>query len=93
MKGNYVDSQKKVLWDSEKNKAYHHRITAIGRDNSFELVQKQSQSAHDSLGFLLLSAGKIAPTNAANTTPIAHGDFILIGDNNLSLTSTKADKY
>lgn len=32
LKGSYLDSGGNLIWDSEENKAYHHRVTAIGND-------------------------------------------------------------
>ncbi len=81
---NYVSSEQKVLWDSDKNKAYPNNIAGIGRDDGYFLNQKQSGSAYDS-GLLILSAGTLAASNQDNKTSINNGDYLVWGDNGQSL--------
>ncbi len=81
---NYVSSEEKVLWDTDKNKAYANHIAGIGRDDSYLLNQKQSGSAYDS-GLLIISAGTITSSNIENKTTVNNGDFLIWGDNGRSL--------
>lgn len=87
---NYVSSASKLLWNASENKEYTDRLAGIGRDDAFLLYQKQSRSAYDS-GFLTISAGKIAVTNAGNSSTINIGDFLVWGDNNLPKTDKPGD--
>jgi hypothetical protein len=82
--GNFVSSDEKLLWHVVQNSAYGKNIAGIGRDDWFSLNQKQSGSAYDS-GLLIVSAGPLKGLNAENTSTINNQDFILWGDNGLSL--------
>lgn len=86
---NYVSSGNDILWDSKKNKNYNFRITGIGRDDLFNLYQKQSKNAEDNN--VAISLGNVQPTNYNNSSIIEHGSFLLWGDNNQSLTFKQAD--
>lgn len=83
--GNFVSSGEKVLWRVEENKIYGRNIAGIGRDDFFNLYQKQSGSAYDS-GFMKMSAGLLANSNVENNATIADQDFVLWGDNGQSLS-------
>jgi hypothetical protein len=78
---NYISSDGKVLWKAEENSAYAHRIAGMGRDDAFQLYQKQSASAYDS-GLLTFSVGPLAASNEQNRSPINPGDLFVWGDNN-----------
>ncbi|HEU5289449.1 MAG TPA: T9SS type A sorting domain-containing protein [Cyclobacteriaceae bacterium] len=84
---NYVSLDNKVLWRASENKSYANHIAGIGREDAFQLYQKQSQSAYDS-GFLTVSIGRITASNKDNSSAFANGNFLVWGDNNLS----KVDK-
>jgi hypothetical protein len=81
---NYVSAAEKVLWNANENSHYSNNIFGIGRDDLFKLYQKQSGAAYDS-GLMVISAGPWMPDNHTNVSPIADGDFILLGDNGLPL--------
>ncbi|HTH55836.1 MAG TPA: hypothetical protein VL728_07295, partial [Cyclobacteriaceae bacterium] len=81
---NYVGSDQKVLWDADKNKVYTNNIAGIGRDDGYLLTQKQSGSIYDS-SLLVVSVGAIATSNQDNKSTINNGDFLIWGDNGLSL--------
>jgi hypothetical protein len=87
--GNYVSAKEAVLWHSEDNQAFSSRVTGIGRDDVFGLYQKQSASAVDTSGFLVIGAGIIAITNEKSTGKINNGDFLLWGDNGGALTTRR----
>jgi hypothetical protein len=80
---NYISSNKKVLWRANENAVYAHRVAGIGRDDAFQLYQKQAQSAYDS-AFLTISVGTLAASNDENKSIINDSDFLLWGDNNAS---------
>ena len=84
--GNYVSSEKKLLWHVEQNAAYGKNIAGIGRDDFFKLYQKQSSSPYDS-GLLIMSSGTLSNSNTSNTSTINNQDFILWGSNNSPLST------
>jgi len=88
-KGNYVSAGAAVLWDADKNKDFSHRIAGLGRENFLSLNQKQSVSALDSDSLLIVSAGKLADSNAANKDSIASGNYLVWGDNKGALNTAR----
>jgi hypothetical protein len=82
---NYVSSTEDVLWHTENNSEFSNRITGIGRDDAFLLHQKQAISALDSSRLLVMSAGRMAASNADNVAQLNNADFLLWGDNNAPL--------
>lgn len=87
--GNYVSAREEVLWHSADNQAFSTRVTGIGRDDVFGLYQKQSSSAVDTTGLLVIGAGSIAAANEKNTAQLNNGDFLLWGDNGKALFTAK----
>ncbi len=83
--GNYLSSDRNVLWHTEENKAFGTRMAAIGRDDAFILHQKQSVSAFDSVQFLTMSVGNVAKSNKDNNSVIRAGEFLVWGDNGMNL--------
>ncbi len=88
--GNFVSSKEKVLWRINDNKTFGKNIAGIGRDNFFNLYQKQSGSAYDS-GLLVMTTGALASLNAENKAVIADQDFLIWGDNGLPLNAKPGD--
>ncbi|MCC6287031.1 MAG: T9SS type A sorting domain-containing protein [Chitinophagaceae bacterium] len=92
---NYLNTSGTVLWDVTANTSYNNRIFGIGREMIAEaLNQKQSQSQMAGAtgnNFLVVSKGSITATNAANTGSLADGDYMIIGDNNGTLTSQNTE--
>ena len=84
---NYVSLDNRVLWNASQNQGYSERLAGIGRDDAFQLYQKQSGSVYDS-GFLTISVERLATSNRENRATINQGDFLVWGDNNM----TRADK-
>jgi hypothetical protein len=72
--GTYVNSQGQVLWNGEAYPAYHHNIAGIGRDDSSGLLQKIASSSN-------------YPNLLSISVPngFANGDFLIWGDNDLTL--------
>ncbi|HTI91720.1 MAG TPA: T9SS type A sorting domain-containing protein [Puia sp.] len=88
-KGNYVSAGTAVLWDADKNKDYNFRIAGLARENLLALNQKQSVSSFDTDSLLIISAGKLAVTNQANADSIVSGNYLVWGDNNKGLTTSR----
>ncbi|MGG8495189.1 T9SS type A sorting domain-containing protein [Tenacibaculum sp. TC6] len=87
---NYITSNKKVIWDAEEDGSYTHNIIGIGRDDEMEVYQKQSTSAN-APEFMVLSATQKATSNQQNTSELTNRNFIVVGDNNASLTTRESD--
>ncbi|MBL6445350.1 T9SS type A sorting domain-containing protein [Fulvivirga sp. 29W222] len=88
---NYVSSREEVLWKADENEEFQYRITGIGRDDHFQLYQKQSVNVVDSTELIALSSGTLKEINEANTSIFSDQDFILWGDNNMSLVDHKGE--
>ena len=86
--GNYVSASEQVLWKAEEMQEYAGRLAGIGRSKAFSLHQKQSISAYDTSGLLLISAGTPAATNQKNKVNIPDEHFLLWGDNQKALSDT-----
>lgn len=77
---NYTNSNKDTLWNAKDNDEYNNRITGIGRDDFYQLNQKQSRnSSNDGL---TIGINKIKEANFSNTAELFDKTFILWGDNN-----------
>ncbi|NOT74188.1 MAG: T9SS type A sorting domain-containing protein [Cyclobacteriaceae bacterium] len=86
--GNYLASDGSVIWDATTNSTYHNDVTAIGRDDNSDLLQKQSKS-YNSDDIITIGAGPaLTATNALNTGTFG-GDksFLVWGNNNGSISS------
>jgi hypothetical protein len=80
----YFSSTGETIWDYFENKAFSNRIAGIGRDDGFQLDQKQSSSSA-APGFLTIGLGTIAPSNSENSFSTEPGHFLVWGDNDLPL--------
>ncbi|MDH5398071.1 MAG: T9SS type A sorting domain-containing protein [Cyclobacteriaceae bacterium] len=90
--GNYVSSSLSMLWDLEKNSAYGHRITGLGRDDAFGLYQRQSGNVSDTVLSLGLSVGPFTPLNDENRGVLHDGRYLVWGDNNGALKTLYKEK-
>ncbi len=84
---NYILGDSSIIWPSSNHPDYHHRITAIVRDDASGLYQKQSQSVHfeSRVGaFFGATNGTFPLTNGLNTSVIANQQYMLFGDNDSS---------
>lgn len=86
---NYISSSNNILWDSKKNKNFNGRITGIGRDDSFNLYQKESKNADDDT--IKFSLEDLQPLNINNIGVIENGNFVIWGDNSQELIFKEAD--
>ncbi|SEJ85228.1 hypothetical protein SAMN05216327_1261, partial [Dyadobacter sp. SG02] len=81
---NYVASNgSTVFWDQTTNTGYNNNIAGIARDAGSLQNQKQSKSINDGNQVLIATTG-LADANAANTTELTDGQFLLWGDNGLA---------
>lgn len=76
----YLNATGTVIWDAQKNAAFHHRIMGIGRDDASSLMQKQSTSS-EAPGLLSLSVGPLAASNPVNPIVLPEQTFLICGDN------------
>lgn len=81
----YVSGSGSVIWDYN-NAQYNNRIFGLGREDCQGLAQKQSRSVADPDNMVAVGMGALYATNKLNTTALADGQFIVIGDNNASLS-------
>ncbi len=86
----YLSANGTVVWDNSTYSAYHYDIAGIGRDDLGNLLQKQSKSANSD-AIVTMSTEAIAATNAANSTTLTDGAYLLWGNNNATSASADAD--
>lgn len=79
--GDYFDSQGNKIWDAVKHTSYSRRICGIGRDDAFQLHQKQSRGS-EIRPLLSIGAGGLFVANTANPNTLPDRSFLLWGDNN-----------
>lgn len=80
---NYISSTNEIIWDSKKNKNYNFRITGVGRDDIYDLYQKQSINSNDY--HIAMAIDSLKLTNNFNAGNLDNGSFLLWGDNNQEL--------
>jgi len=87
--GDYLASDgTTTLWDASTNIAYHHNIIGIGRDDSSELVQKQSHALDDTTRIYI---GNLSVDNISNPASFnTDGQFVLVGHNQGQMYATEA---
>lgn len=81
----YITSNKKVIWNVEKNEGFHNHVAGIGKDTDLGVNQKQATSS-DEEGLLIMAAETLTPSNKENTTDISNRNFLVWGDNNGTFT-------
>ena len=77
----YLSANGTVVWDNSTYSAYHYDIAGIGRDDLGNLLQKQSKSSNSD-AIVTMSTEAVAATNAANSTTLTDGAYLLWGNNN-----------
>ncbi len=80
LKSSYYGSDGRILWDADALQKYHHRITAIGWDAGNRLFQHTSVTADKDSLLLTISR--------TDTAGLASGSYLIVGDNNGTLTTT-----
>jgi gliding motility-associated-like protein len=87
--GDYVTSTGTNIWTASTGSAYHNNVIGIGRDDNSVLTQKQSSQITDATRIYI---NTLAATNQTNAGTFAsNGQFVMIGDNNASLTTNFAN--
>ncbi|APY12103.1 hypothetical protein BWZ22_13065 [Seonamhaeicola sp. S2-3] len=92
----YINSDDIVIWDQSANVGYNHDIAGIGKDDAYELNQKQSSSANDAIddrglieGLLTIGLNEIYDTNnnniSSNSTTLDDKTFLMWGNNGANL--------
>lgn len=79
----YINSDGKKIWDVASHKSFNYRVTGIGRDNYFNLNQKQSGNVSEA--GLYIGMDSIYDSNCENKFEMPNSYFFLWGDNNGSL--------
>lgn len=77
---NYLSSNSTVVWDATANNGYNNNIAGLAKDENSALDQKQSHSNKSGQQVLIGTTG-LSNTNAANTTSLTEGQFLIWGDN------------
>ena len=80
LKSSYYGSDGRILWDADALQKYHHRVTAIGWDAGNRLFQHTSVTADKDSLLLTISR--------TDTAGLASGSYLIVGDNNGTLTTT-----
>ncbi|WP_267405306.1 MULTISPECIES: hypothetical protein [unclassified Chryseobacterium] len=86
---NYVSAGSAVIWDGATNSAYNNNIAGIAKDDASALDQKQSISVNAGKQLIISTTG-FAVNNAANTSSLSDGQYLIWGDNGLQKTPTVA---
>ena len=88
---NYVNSSGTSIYSDFSVPTYWNNVIGIARDDSSGLYQKQSHQLDDSAR-IYLSA--LAATNSANTgTFSSNNQFVVMGNNKLSMANTGSTQY
>ncbi len=77
---NYISSKGDLLWSYIDNEEYSYAIAGIGRDNGFDLYQKQSANVEEP-GVLTIGAQQIVSDNESNLATIENNNFLVWGMN------------
>ena len=86
----YVNGLNQVVWSYHDNKAWKHQVAAIGSDTLLGLWQPQG-SGMGGTAPLTIAAGALAPEVEQHPGHLAHGDFLIWGDNNEALSVPEPD--
>ena len=76
----YISSTGDVVWDYLVNEEYSFAIAGIGRDDGFDLYQKQSSNVEEP-EFLTIGAEQIVESNTENSSTFNNGNFLVWGMN------------
>ena len=89
--GDYIASNSTKFWNAAVGPSYQNSIIGIGRDITSDLLQKQSQSAYDSLRIYV---GSLAAGNTSNAATISNDiSYIMIGHNDDLLYSIGSTEF
>lgn len=86
--GDYLSTTSVTIWDADNASGYHNNVIGIGRDDSQELLQKQSHSFYDTTRVYV---GTLAATNVTNAGSFsADVSYVMVGDDQGKMCSTVA---
>jgi hypothetical protein len=85
---NYLASDGGVIWNGTTNTGYNDNVFGIAKDELSALYQKQSKSVNANQKMIIGAGNSLANTNAANTSTLANGQFLIVGDNGLRQSFT-----
>lgn len=80
LKTDYINSAEEIIWNSNQNEGFNHRIAGIARDDKLNLNQKQASSSVEP-HFLTIGAEQISTTNQANPAKIPDTYSMIWADN------------
>jgi len=80
----YKNSSSGTIWSASANNGFHHNIAGIGKDIQGALDQRQSWSTNPGQQLLIGSNAELQSTNAAHSSTISDGQFLIWGDNGLT---------
>lgn len=83
----YYSSDGIKIWDAKHNDGFNNKVTGIGKDNYFQLDQKQSKNSLNQE--LSIGLGKIMNTNDENNFELKDKEFLIWGDNGGSMNFEK----
>jgi hypothetical protein len=91
---NYVSSAGNIYWNFAENEEFSYAIAGIGRDDGFQLYQKQSSNVEEP-GLLTIAANATAVSNESNLSTFNNGNFLVWGMNEKEPTMelSKAEIY
>lgn len=103
LSGSYLDSGGDLVWDSEENKGYHHRVTAVGYDAAASLRQPLSATSneegpvystlrandtfHNADSYAESSASRLLVMGREYGNPLPDKGYIFWGDDNAPLAT------
>lgn len=93
---NYVSSASTIVWDKTLDKSFYKNVAGLAWDTTSALFQKQSRSQinNNPNDQVTIGLGSIEATNAANTSNLTEGQFLMWGDNgNTVAMSNVASTY
>ena len=77
---NYLSSTGEIIWDAIQNEDYSSNIAGIGKDDYFQLNQKQGISINQP-NLLSVSLGQLQETNNLNLSEISNLTYLIWSDN------------
>lgn len=84
----YINSLGSTYWSAATNDPFRHRPTVIGRDDFWQLTQRQATSAYEP-DLITIGIGEIAPFNSENPNEPENLSFLVWADNNKKLAINK----
>ncbi len=75
----YYNSDGDIIWSLEDNEDYEENVFALGRNDDFDLYQKQATAANS--GILSIGANTLEEENSANRTTIKDDTYMFFSDN------------